>query len=358
MPPTHLLARAGRRPSSEEPPRGRLWRYGRQILPAAVVAGVCLSVGVATGTIPGGDGKINGCYGKVGGVLRVIDAEKSPPAACTRFEVPISWNQIGAQGAPGPAGPAGEKGEPGEPGAQGTQGEPGPAGEPGAPGPAGEQGENGEPGAAGPPRPEGAQGERGEPGASGEQLSSYDVLDGIPCRRDGEGGAIALTYGADGVATVRCVLPEPPPPPPPPPPPNEARLRIEQVQSMPSAELDLSDFGSLDHRVHLFNAGPATATNVRLELSFIGSPEAGFPRLMFAGGSLVFCQSVGGTRISCTVGDLGPNESKIIMFTVEPYTPGLFENSYNLTSRFEVTSDTPDPVLSNNVELVTHLVTR
>lgn len=77
-------------------------RSGRLLLVVAVVAGVSAGVGVATGAIPGGDGRISACYSKIGGAVRVIDAERGQ--ACKPSEESISWNQ---QGPPGPQGEPG-----------------------------------------------------------------------------------------------------------------------------------------------------------------------------------------------------------------------------------------------------------
>jgi Collagen triple helix repeat (20 copies) len=60
----------------------------------------------------------------------VIDTSKNQKCS-NLLEVPISWNQTGAQG------PKGDKGDQGEPGTNGTNGAPG---APGAPGAAGAQG--------------------------------------------------------------------------------------------------------------------------------------------------------------------------------------------------------------------------
>jgi hypothetical protein len=81
----------------------------------------------AWAAIPGGDGRISGCYSRIGGALRVIDAERGQ--ACRATERLISWAQ---QGPPGPLGP---RGLPGPQGPKGDTGETGGAGPQGAPGP-------------------------------------------------------------------------------------------------------------------------------------------------------------------------------------------------------------------------------
>src|SRR3954454_5677080 len=101
--------------------------------------------GVAAAAIPGSNGKLDGCYTKIGGLLRVIDKSKGE-ACLSRLEVPISWDQAGQQGPVGPTGPAGptgpkgDNGDPGASGAQGLQGDIGPVG------PQGDRGPQGEPG--------------------------------------------------------------------------------------------------------------------------------------------------------------------------------------------------------------------
>jgi Collagen triple helix repeat (20 copies) len=129
-------------------------RSGRTLLVATLAALVAGGVGIASGAIPGGDGKIDACYGKVAGGLRVIDKAAGEKCSNT-LEKPLSWSQAGP---PGTAGPAGERGadgaqgpqgEPGTPGAPGPQGEPGSAGADGAPGPQGEKGDKGDPGPPG-----------------------------------------------------------------------------------------------------------------------------------------------------------------------------------------------------------------
>lgn len=50
-------------------------------------------------------GVIQGCYTKIGGILRVIDSAKGE--RCLGIEVPISWNQKGLKGDPGANGAPG-----------------------------------------------------------------------------------------------------------------------------------------------------------------------------------------------------------------------------------------------------------
>lgn len=70
-------------------------RPGIALISSLVTAGLVVGIGVASGGIPGGDGVIHGCYNRVNGVLRVIDADKQN---CRETEVPLSWNQQGPAG--------------------------------------------------------------------------------------------------------------------------------------------------------------------------------------------------------------------------------------------------------------------
>ncbi len=58
--------------------------------------------GIAFASIPASTGTISGCYSKLTGGLRVIDASRQ---TCPKSQVPIAWNQTGPAGASGPAGP-------------------------------------------------------------------------------------------------------------------------------------------------------------------------------------------------------------------------------------------------------------
>jgi hypothetical protein len=179
---------------------------------AGALAATALAGGVAWAAIPGSDGTIQGCYGKIGGILRVIDPSKGEK--CFGGEVPISWNQKGAKGDPGvkgdtgakgtqgiqgPAGVNGTNGADGAKGANGIDGAQGLKGDTGAAGADGTNGTNGLPGATGP------QGPQGPPGAGGS-LASLDSLGGIACNAAGTPGTITITYGPPpgGAITLAC----------------------------------------------------------------------------------------------------------------------------------------------------------
>jgi collagen triple helix repeat protein len=110
---------------------------GRFVSVLVIAVAVLLGGSVALGAIPGAGGKIDGCYTKVGGVVRVIDKAKGE-ACGSKLETPLSWNQTGPSGPAGPAGPKGEKGEKGDIGPAGVDGDKGDAGPPGAAGTAGQ----------------------------------------------------------------------------------------------------------------------------------------------------------------------------------------------------------------------------
>lgn len=77
------------------------------------------SVASAAGPEP----TVNGCVGKLTGLLRVIDPAKNQK--CTGLETPISWAQ---RGVPGPVGATGAQGPAGPAGATGPRGPAGPSG--------------------------------------------------------------------------------------------------------------------------------------------------------------------------------------------------------------------------------------
>jgi len=115
---------------------------------AGALAATVIAGGVAWATIPASNGVINGCYQKIDGVLRIVDAAD----ACRASELPTSWNQTGQQGVQGPTGPKGDQGE------KGATGATGPSGPKGDTGPAGQKGDTGQTGATGPAGPAGVSG--------------------------------------------------------------------------------------------------------------------------------------------------------------------------------------------------------
>jgi hypothetical protein len=158
---------------------------GRLVSVLVIAVAVLLGGTVALGAIPGAGGKIDGCYTKVGGIVRVIDKAKGE-ACGSKLETPLSWNQTGPSGAPGSAGPMGEKGDSGPaglPGGKGEKGDAGPAGEPGEKGekgdigPAGEPGGKGEKGDTGPAGEPGGKGEKGDTGPAGANGAPGDKGD-------------------------------------------------------------------------------------------------------------------------------------------------------------------------------------
>ena len=147
------------------------YRAGRWTAPlVSAVVTALLVAGLATAAIPDAGGTFRGCYAKVGGSLRVIDAARDQ---CKSNEIMIAWNQVGQ---PGPQGP------------RGLQGPTGPTGANGGVGPQG---------------PVGPEGPRGPAGAG---VESFDQLAGVPCRvGDPEEGVIAISFDpATAAASMTC----------------------------------------------------------------------------------------------------------------------------------------------------------
>lgn len=63
----------------------------RRALAGAAVAVVVTAAGIAYAAIPGSDGEIDACYGKVTGIVRIVDAEAGQQ--CLANEQAISWRQ-------------------------------------------------------------------------------------------------------------------------------------------------------------------------------------------------------------------------------------------------------------------------
>lgn len=142
---------------------------------AGVVLGVALIGGIAWATIPAADGTIQGCYSKIGGILRVVD---SAGQCNTKYETAISWNQKGVPGAAGVNGTNGSNGAPGSRGATGATGATGargPTGSKGDPGTAGTNGSNGAPGGSGGPGPQGPTGPAGSGLPPGYWAEHYGI---------------------------------------------------------------------------------------------------------------------------------------------------------------------------------------
>ncbi len=89
--------------------------------------------GAAWAAVPDADGTVHACYGKVGGIVRVIDPAKGE-RCLAKAETAFSFNQTGLPGAPG------VDGQDGAPGPAGPSGAVGPAGPAGPAGPDGPQG--------------------------------------------------------------------------------------------------------------------------------------------------------------------------------------------------------------------------
>ena len=184
------------------------------------------SVVIATGGIPGSDGRIQGCYNEVNGNLRVV----TTPLDCRSGEASISWSQTGplgltgptgatgatgAQGATGATGPSGAAGPTGAVGAIGATGATGATGSAGATGPSGANGAIGPSGATGPTGAKGdpganvapgTNGSQGPSGAPGPTFGSLAQLNGVPCTHNGVAGAVTVSDSTSGQVVLTCVV--------------------------------------------------------------------------------------------------------------------------------------------------------
>lgn len=137
-------------------------RLLRAVPVAAAAFAAAAGVAYATGSVVGGDNRIDGCYAtKNGGLRALVGGDTCDP----KKELPVSWNVQGPKGDMGPAGPQGQAGPVGP---QGERGEPGPPGE------TGQRGAEGPQGMVGPRGPQGPQGPQGAAGTS----HAYHVLAG------------------------------------------------------------------------------------------------------------------------------------------------------------------------------------
>jgi hypothetical protein len=154
------------------------------LLLAATVPALAAGVALAAHGSPHkrANGVIYSCVQKANGRLRVVTG----PGACRRGEQPLSWNAHGPAGARGPSGPAGDRGPTGPQGSQGAQGA------------------QGTPGAHGATGAAGAAGAKGATGPAGPKIGSLDELNGSTCHAPAGTGTLAVTYAADGTASIAC----------------------------------------------------------------------------------------------------------------------------------------------------------
>src|SRR5687768_4568474 len=85
---------------------------------------IAVASAITYASIPAPNGVINGCYGKSGGSLRIIDSQQK----CGSNETSLNFNQTGVQGPIGLQGPQGIPGPAGPLEPAGLQGMAGPAG--------------------------------------------------------------------------------------------------------------------------------------------------------------------------------------------------------------------------------------
>lgn len=64
----------------------------RRVLLGSVLVTALFAIGVAWATIPSDGGTINACYGKLTGIVRIIDGDSTK---CQKWENPIAWSQNG-----------------------------------------------------------------------------------------------------------------------------------------------------------------------------------------------------------------------------------------------------------------------
>ncbi len=192
---------------------------GRTRLPRAVASALvatALVTGVAWATIPGTGGVIQACYGKAGGVVRIVD---NASQCLPKVEVAINWSQIGPKGDGGIAGPTGATGSTGALGPTGPNGLAGAAGPTGAQGPtgadglAGPTGSTGGQGEPGPKGDSGAAGPTGDPGPTGPTGPAGSGDDGSPCAIPAQwfgaaDGVVQVTVDPDATMSMVCLAPK------------------------------------------------------------------------------------------------------------------------------------------------------
>jgi hypothetical protein len=285
---------------------------------ASTVA-VCLAlsggVAYATGTIPSADGKINGCYERTTGLLRVI----ASGGTCTKYETPIAWSQTGpkgdagATGPVGPAGPEGAKGETGPKGDTGADGAPGPKGDTGAdgaPGPKGDTGADGAPGPKGDTGADGApgpKGDKGDPGPAGPQGPAGAVADedaiGTPCHAAGLAGSEAVLLHASSGVEAWC---------------DVTGTQVDQSVVV-SVDHDPADTSHPDtHSLTITRNGPLTSDRKPVglvRLAFDGRNISRFATPTFGGPGRIDLFTSSGTPLPCSLNQQGPNHVELVCDT-------------------------------------------
>jgi hypothetical protein len=134
------------------------------------IAITTIAIILAFFSVPCFSQKINACYDKTKGNLRLVLNH----GICKRTELPIAWNVVGIQGPPGVQGTQGVQGAKGNTGATGAQGLKGDKGDTGATGAQGLKGNTGYIGAMG---AQGLKGDTGDTGATGAQGLKGDTGD-------------------------------------------------------------------------------------------------------------------------------------------------------------------------------------
>ena len=145
----------------------------RAVVAVAVAFSAAAAGTVVYAGIPDAADIYHGCVLNGVGTVRLVDPSLSGTSLLSHCisgkETSITWNQQGPQG---------PKGETGATGPQGSQGDAGAAG------------------------PQGLQGPQGPPGTG---LASFDDLNGLACTSPTGPGTIAVSFDAQGVATLTCV---------------------------------------------------------------------------------------------------------------------------------------------------------
>ena len=182
-------------------------RSARLVVLVVVVGGVAAGVAYATGSIPGANGTIQGCYDS-GGNLKVVAS-----LPCAKGYTALAWSQTGPAGKDGTNGTNGTNGKDGAAGKDGTNGTNGKDGADGvsvtsATEPAGNNCATGgskftAANANVTYACNGAQGDTGQTGAAGPV--NLATLQGTPCTYKGDPSSVSVSQDADsGAITLTC----------------------------------------------------------------------------------------------------------------------------------------------------------